>query len=155
MRADARGRGLRIIASAAALLALVIAGRLAVAAGAITLFVDSRSTCTTGCGTQAAPYPAIQAAIDAADNLIAAGSISGATVQVAAGRYPERLYIVPNVHVICAGPAVTTIDATGKGRAAVIFAARTSGRARTDFSIDGCTITGGIGEVRTGRISGG
>ena len=136
-------------------MALVFVGHLVVAAGTVTLFVDAGSTCTTGCGTQGAPYPTIQAAIDDADNRIAAGTISGATVQVAAGRYPERLYIVPNIHVICAGPSVTSIDATGKGRAAVIFAARTSGRVKTDFSIEGCTITGGIGEVRTGRISGG
>src|SRR5437867_3672062 len=148
---------LRLSASAAALLILIFVGRLVVAAGTVTLYVDAGSTCTTGCGTQTAPYRTIQAAIDDADNRIAVGAVSGATVQVAAGYYPERLYIVPNVHVIGAGPSVTTIDATGTGRAAVIFAARTSGRVKTDFSIEGFTITGGIGENRSGvaRISGG
>src|SRR5207244_4687570 len=55
------------------------------------------------------------------------------------------------------GPSATTIDATGTGRAAVILAARTSGRVKTDFSIEGFTITGGIGENRSGvsRVSGG
>src|SRR5881296_1192366 len=157
MRADARPRTVRLISCGLAVCALGVVARLVVAAGAITLYVDHNSTCTSGCGSQAAPYPTIQAAIDDADNQLIAGSISGATVRVAAGNYPERLYIVPNVHVLCDAPSTTTIDATGKGRSAVILAARTSGRVRTDFSVENCTITGGIGEVRTTeqRISGG
>src|SRR5262245_45216219 len=145
------------LACAAAVCALGVVVRLAVAAGTITLYVDDSSTCTTGCGSQASPYRTIQAAIDDADNQLIAGAISGATVRVAAGGYPERLYIVPNVHVICESPASVTIDATGKGRSAVILAARTSGRPRLDFSIEGCRITGGVGEVRTAdqRVSGG
>src|SRR5213593_1335188 len=145
------------LACAAAVCAVGVVVRLAVAAGTITLYVDDNSTCTTGCGSQAAPYRTIQAAIDDADNQIIAGTVTGATVRVAAGNYPERLYIVPNVHVIGDGPVTTIIDATGKGRAAVIFAARTSGRPRTDFSIEGCTIKGGVGENRdpVPRISGG
>src|SRR5947209_986721 len=158
MRADPCVRALRMIAGGAALLVLVFVARLVVAAGTTTLFVDVHSTCTTGCGTQAAPYPTIQAAINDADSRITAGSISGATIQVAAGRYPERLFIFPNIHVICAGPSVTTIDATGKGRSAVILAAGNVPfpRPEVDFSIEGCTITGGIGEVRSSsmRISG-
>src|SRR5207247_10933045 len=107
--------------------------------------MDASRNCNTRCTTQTAPYRTIQAAVADADNRIAVGAVSGATVQVAAGYYPERLYIVPNVHVIGAGPSATTIDATGTGRAAVILAARTSGRVKTDFSIEGFTITGGIG----------
>src|SRR3989442_1043395 len=158
MRVDARPRSIRLISCGLAVCTLGVVARLVVAAGAITLYVDDNSTCTSGCGSQAAPYPTIQAAIDDADNKLMAGSISGATVRVAAGSYPERLYIVPHVHVLCAAPSTTTIDATGKGRAAVIFADRGSlGRARIDFSVENCTITGGIGEVRTTeqRISGG
>src|SRR5438034_7041786 len=157
MRVDARLRFLRLLSCALAVCALGVVTRLVVAAGAITLYVDDNSTCTSGCGSQAAPYSTIQAAIDDADNQLIAGTISGATVRVAAGNYPERLYIVPNVHVLCDAPSTTTIDATGKGRSAVILAARTSGRVRTDFSVENCTITGGIGEVRTveQRISGG
>src|SRR5881296_3579773 len=158
MRADARPRTVRLISCGLAVCALGVVARLVVAAGAITLYVDDNSTCTTGCGSQAAPYRTIQAAIDDADNQLIAGSISGATVRVAAGNYPERLYIVPHVHVLCDAPSTTTIDATGKGRAAVILADRGSlGRARIDFSVENCTITGGIGEVRTTeqRISGG
>src|SRR4029077_14321272 len=131
--------------------------RLVVAAGTITLYVDDNSTCTTGCGSQAAPYRTIQAAIEDADNQLIAGAISGATVRVLAGNYPERIYIVPNVHVIGDGPSLTTIDATGKGHSAVILAARTSGRPPPDYPIEGCTIKGGMGEPRTAdsRISGG
>src|SRR5262245_40696896 len=148
----------RYVAGALALGALALVARLVVAAGPITLYVDGSSTCTTGCGSQAAPYKTIQAAIDDADNQLIAGTISEATVRVAAGTYPERLYIVPNVHVIGAGSATTVIDATGKGRAAVIFADRGSlGRPRVNFSIEGFKITGGIGEIRSadGRIAGG
>jgi len=154
----ALGRLSRILACALAVCALGLVARLVLAAGTITLYVDDDSTCTTGCGGQAAPYHTIQAAIDDADTQLIAGTISGASVRVAAGNYPERLYIVPHVHVLCDGPSTTTIDATGKGRSAVIFADRGSlGRARIDFSIEGCTITGGIGENRTTekRISGG
>src|SRR3989449_7015517 len=152
-----QGRSSRYLACAVAACALGLVARLVVAAGTVTLYVDDNSTCTTGCGSQAAPYGSLQAASDDPDNQITAGTVSGATVRVAAGNYPERIYIVPNVHVIGDGPATTVLDATGKGRAAVIFAARTSGRPRTDFSIEGCTIKGGIGEVRTAdqRIAGG
>jgi len=147
--------GSRILASAGALLALTLVARLVVAAGTVTLYVDVRSTCTTGCGTQAAPYPIIQGAINDANSRIIAGTVSGATIQVSAGNYAERLFVYPDVHVICAGPSSTTIDATGKGRAAVVFASGGTGRPLTDFSIEGCTITGGVGENRTSRISGG
>src|SRR5882762_9307369 len=157
MHADIRAGAGRFFACTVAACVLGVVARLAVAAGTITLYVDDNSTCTTGCGSQAAPYRTIQAAIDDADNQLIAGTISGATVRVLAGNYPERVYIVPNVHVIGDGPSVTTIDATGKGHSAVILAARTSGRPRTDYSIEGCTIKGGSGEPRSveQRISGG
>src|SRR6266540_5382741 len=158
MHADTRIRALRLVACCAAVCALGVVARLVVAAGTITLYVDDNSTCTSGCGSQAAPYRTIQAAIDDADTQLIAGTISGASVRVAAGNYPERIYIVPNVHVLCDSPSTTTIDATGKGRSAVILAGRTSGRPDTDFSIEGCTITGGSGENRTApvnRIAGG
>ena len=155
--AIASSRTVRTLSCAVALCLLAFVARLVIAAGAITLYVDDNSTCTTGCGSQSSPYRTIQAAIDDADNQISAGTISGATVRVAAGNYPERLYIVPNVHVLCDAPSTTTIDATGKGRSAVILAARTSGRVRTDFSVENCTITGGVGEDRptVNRMAGG
>src|SRR5262245_31908463 len=114
MRADGGARRARVVACIWAACALGLVARLVVAAGPITLYVDASSTCTTGCGSQAAPYKTIQAAIDDADTQLIAGAISEATVRVAAGTYPERLYIVPNVHVIGAGSASTVIDATGK-----------------------------------------
>ncbi len=152
--------GVRTLLVASSLLVLAVVIRLALAAGTVTLYVDDNSTCTTGCGTQAAPYPTIQAAINDADSQTTAGTISGATIQVAAGNYPERIYIFPHIHVVCAGPSVTTINATGKGRSAVILAGGLvppATRPRVDFSIEGCTITGGVGENRTLelRISGG
>ncbi len=155
MRTDARARRLRGVASVSAVLTLVLVGRLVVAAGTVTLYVSRGSACTSGCGSQALPYPTIQAAINDANNRIGAGTVSGATIQVAARTYPERIYIYPDVHVICAGPSVTTIDATGTGHAAVVLDGPVSGRPRTDFSIESCTITGGSGETRSGRISGG
>ncbi|MEK7799929.1 MAG: hypothetical protein AAB297_08885, partial [Acidobacteriota bacterium] len=139
----------RLFAVAAALLALAFVARLVVAAGTLTLYVDDGSTCTAGCGTQEAPYPTIQAALYDADARISAGIISGAFIQVAAGYYPERIYIFPNLHVLCDSPGTTTIDATGKGRSAVILAGGATGRVRTDFSIENCRITGGMGENRT------
>jgi putative metal-binding protein/thrombospondin type 3 repeat protein len=150
-------RTARVGSCVLALCALAFVAHLVIAAGSITLYVDDNSTCTTGCGSQTSPYHTIQAAIDDADNQIIAGTISGASVRVAAGHYPERIYIVPNVHVLCEAPSTTTIDATGKGRSAVILAARTSGRVRTDFSVENCTITGGVGEDRSPveRIAGG
>src|SRR5438445_2908322 len=100
----------------------------------------------------------IREAINDANCQIEAGAATGATIQVAAGTYPERIFIWPNVHVQCASPSTTTIDATGKGRAAVVFSSGSPVcgpppapypcRPRTDFMIDGCKITGGSGEVR-------
>jgi hypothetical protein len=147
----------RMFATVAALAALALVGRLVVAAGTVTLYVDDNSTCTTGCGTPAAPFRTITDAITDADARIVAGSASGATIQVAAGTYAAHIYILPNIHVICESPATTTIDATGDVRSAVILAAGLTGRVRTDFSIRNCRITGGIGEVRaaSSRIAGG
>src|SRR6266850_4910292 len=155
MLADIRSGAGRFLACAVAACVLGTVARLVVAAGTATLYVDDNSTCTTGCGSQAAPYRTVQAAINDADNQLIAGTVSGAIVRVLAGNYPERIYIVPNVHVIGDGPATTTIDATGTGHSAVILAARTSGRPRTDYSIEGCTIKGGPGEPRPayGRTS--
>src|SRR5580765_6367898 len=121
---------------------------LVLAAGTVTIYVSASSSCTTGCGSQAAPYKTIQAAINDANASIIAATATGALIQVAAGTYPERIFVYPNVHVVCAGPATTTINATGLGRSAVIFGSGGTGRAPGDFSIDGCKITGGMGELR-------
>ncbi len=134
----ARGRG-------ASLVALLIPT--AALAADITLYVDASSTCTTGCGSSASPYPTIQAAINQANTQIVAGTATGATIQVAAGYYREHVFIYPDVHVVGAGAASTTIDATGAGRSAVIFAQGNTGRPRRNFSLDGFTVTGGSGEV--------
>ncbi len=156
MRGDRRGLK-RFLAAAAALVALTFVAGLVAAAGTVTLYVNATSTCTSGCGDQAQPFKTIQAAINEGNNRIVAGTVTGAIVQVSAGTYLERIAVFPNVHVTCASPATTTIDATGKGRTAVLFASGGTGRPVTDFGIDGCTITGGSGENRVaeGNIGGG
>ena len=126
---------------------LLLLVRTTPAATEITLYVDARSTCTSGCGSSASPYPTVQGAINQANALVSAGSASSATVQVAAGVYREHLFIFPDVHVSGAGAASTTLDASGFGRSAVIFAQGLTGRPRRNFSIDGFTVTGGSGEV--------
>src|SRR5262249_42896137 len=110
-----KSRLIRIVVCIVSLCALALVARRVGAAGAVTLYVDDGSTCTSGCGSQSAPYRQIQGAIDDADNQIIAGTISGATVRVAAGLYPERIYIVPNIHVLCDAPSTTTINAAGTG----------------------------------------
>jgi hypothetical protein len=96
-----------------------------------------------------APYRTIQAAIDDANGRIGGPTptADSATIRVASGRYTEKLYIYPDIHVIGAGAGGTIVDATGLGRAAVTFAGAGTNRPRTNFSIDGFTITGGSGET--------
>jgi len=139
------------------LFAIAAVARLVLAVGTVTIYVSAGSTCTTGCGSQATPYKTIQAAINDGNSQIAGGTASGAFIQVAAGNYPERLFVYPDIHVQCAAPATTTINATGLGRSAVIFGGGGTGRPDADFSIDGCKITGGSGELRnsTSKSGGG
>ncbi|HXH28795.1 MAG TPA: thrombospondin type 3 repeat-containing protein, partial [Candidatus Polarisedimenticolia bacterium] len=158
-----RGALIRFLLGAISILVLVVVVQKVAASGGVTLYVDDGSSCTitcantcgtacpAGCGTQATPYKTIQDAINDANCRILAGQATGATVQVAAGYYPERIFIFPNIHVSCEDPSTTTIDATGQGRSAVIFASGGTiggNRPTVDFSIDGCTITGGSGENR-------
>ena len=116
-------------------------------AAEVVLHVDATSGCTSGCGSQSAPFRTIQAAINEANTLIEGGMATSGVIQVAAGTYRERIYIFPDIHVKGAGLSSTVIDATGFGRSAVILAAGLTGRPRRNFSIDGFTITGGSGEV--------
>jgi Putative metal-binding motif/Thrombospondin type 3 repeat len=165
MGAETRRRLKRWLPPAAALAAIVIVARLVNAAGTATLYVDDGSACSAvcgitsydpvvicnsgcsaGCGTAAAPYRAIQSALNDADCRIEAGTVTGATVQVAAGNYPERIFIFPNEHVECEDPSTTTINAAAKGRSAVIFSRAAGHRELIDFSINRCKITGGMGE---------
>jgi methylmalonyl-CoA mutase cobalamin-binding subunit len=141
--------------SVASLLAIGIVARLVLAAASVTIYVDDNSTCTTGCGSLANPYKTIGAAITDGNNQIVAGTATGAIIQVADGNYPERFFIFPNIHVICASPSTVTINANNPavGRSAVIFGDGGTGRVRTDFSIEGCKITGGMGEPRVGNTS--
>jgi hypothetical protein len=158
---------LTAIAGSAALLVFIVQAVLA--AGTQTFYVDDDSSCAltcdntcdtpclTGCGGATSPYRDIQSAINDASCRINAGEITLATVQVAAGLYPQRLFIYPDVTVRCQNPATTIIDAGGVSRSAVIFAVGNSGRVRDEFGIDGCTITGGKGEDRSvdGLVAGG
>ena len=125
----------------------------------LTLHVAADSACTSGCpldctcardcGDAALPYRAIQDALNDANCRIAAGETPEAIIRVAAGYYPERIFIFPDIHVLGEGASSTTIDGTGFSRSAVIFASGGTPRPRTNFSIDGFTITGGTGEVRS------
>lgn len=113
----------------------------------LTLYVDATSSCSIGCGTQGAPFPTIQAAINEANTRIASGAATQAFVVVAAGVYRERVFVYPDVHLLGAGAPTTVIDATGQGRSAVILASGGTPRPRRNFSVDGFTITGGSGFV--------
>ena len=68
------------------------------------LYVLADSPCTEGCGAEAAPYPSIQAAIDAAP--------SGAAVLVGPGTYAEGLTLTKPVHAI--GLCASLVEVTGK-----------------------------------------
>ncbi|HET8947359.1 MAG TPA: hypothetical protein VFQ07_10280, partial [Candidatus Polarisedimenticolia bacterium] len=137
------------------LAAVAAIARMVMAAASVTIYVNASSTCTTGCGSQASPWKTILGGLNDGNARITGGSATGAIVQVAAGNYPETFTIYPNCHLICA--PVTTINGTGLNRATVRFSSGGTPREATDFSIDGCTITGGIGEPRDAntRMSGG
>ena len=74
-----------------------------------TVHVDDGACPGPGSGTAGDPYCSIQTAIcDLRDT-------GGGTVEVSPGHYNESLRMFPGVSVVSSdGPAVTTIDATGK-----------------------------------------
>ena len=101
------------------------------------------------CGTQATPCHSIQNAIHIANCNIGSNTALEADIHVAAGTYPERVRIYPNIHLIGAGRDVTTIDAKGQLRSAVIMASQSvAGFARPNskFSISGFRIIHGSGD---------
>jgi hypothetical protein len=104
------------------------------AVGAAILYVDAAAP-GPGNGTQANPYKKIQPAIDVA--------VAGDVIQVAAGTYPEALETRSGIPVslIGAGAAVTIVDATGKGKPALLVR---SGLTRS-HRVEGFTFTGGSG----------
>jgi hypothetical protein len=152
VRAAALTRSLRpqrVMASLLALLSLAAVAavaRLVLAAVNVTIYVAASSTCTTGCGSQASPWKTITAGLADGNSRIAAGTATGAFIQVAPGTYNENFTVFPNCHVICSG-GVATINGGGT-RSTVRFSDGGTPRLPTDFSIDGCTITGGVGEPR-------
>ena len=73
------------------------------------IFVDDDSCPAPGSGTDLDPFCSIQAAI------CSIRDTGGGTVQVRPGAYNESLRMFPGVSVVSTdGPAVTTIDATGR-----------------------------------------
>ncbi|HEV8335120.1 MAG TPA: putative metal-binding motif-containing protein [Candidatus Polarisedimenticolia bacterium] len=145
-----------------------------VAVSNFTYYVDAASAgttdCTPGasgctgscavpaCGSQATPCHTIQAAVNIANCNIGSNAALEADVLVAAGTYPERIFVYPNIHVIGAGRDVTTIDAKGLNRSAVILAgggALGFNRPREHFSISGVRIIHGSGDRLTLTDSGG
>ena len=146
---EAGARRQRMLASLLALLSLAAVAavaRLVLAAVSVTIYVSASSTCTSGCGSQASPWKTISLGLTDGNNRIVAGA-TDAIIQVAAGNYPERFTVVPSCHVVC-GPGTVTINGTGLNRATVILGPGVTGRPATNFSIEGCSITGGTGEPR-------
>jgi hypothetical protein len=122
-------------------------------AAAQTAYVDDDNCPGPGTGTSLDPYCKIQDAICNLDNS------GGGTVEVRAGHYNESLRMFPGVSVVSAdGPAVTTIDASGKPcitASCMINGATTScstvvwGSGSTPSDrLEGFTITGGAGLFR-------
>lgn len=144
-----------VVAGALGAIVFLLIAHFVYAAGPITLYVDDDSSCASGCGSQATPYPTIQAAINDANAQIVAATATEATIDVADGYYGERIFIYPDIHVQCANPASVTIDGTGFARSTVVFASGGTGRPTANYSIDGCTITGGSGETRLTQMAGG
>jgi len=75
--------------------------------------VCSGDCATPGCGSQATPCRRIQDAINIANCTIGSNNALEADILVAAGTYPERLFVYPNIHLIGAGRDITTIDSAG------------------------------------------
>ncbi len=115
------------------LLGLVLLAGAGPARGA-TWYVDAAAP-GPGSGTQASPFKKIQPALDVA----AAGDV----IQVAAGTDMEALETRSGVPIslIGAGAAATIVDATGKGKPALLIR---SGLTRA-HRIEGFTFTGGSG----------
>jgi hypothetical protein len=141
----------RMLASLLALLSLAAVAavaRLVIAAVTVTIYVNASSTCTTGCGSQASPWKTVTAGLADGNSRIVGGSATGAIIQVAPGTYNEGFTVFPNCHVICSGGVATINGSTQTQRSTVRFSSGGTGRPTDDFSIDGCTITGGAGELR-------
>jgi hypothetical protein len=104
------------------------------------------------CGTQATPCHTIQQAINIANCTIGSNATLEADILVAAGTYPQRVSLYPNIHLIGAGRDVTTIDAKGLNRSAVIMANFGNygfNRYEDKFSISGFRIIHGSGDKIT------
>ena len=150
-----------------AFLAVCVAGLQppAAALSDFTFYADINSSATTNCtptstgctglcitptcGTVSTPCHTIQQAINIANCNIGSNTALEADVLVAAGKYPERIFIYPSLHLFGAGRDVTTIDAKGLNRSAVIMAGGGGygfNRPRVDFSISGFRIIHGSGD---------
>jgi len=135
---------------------MLIFGLTGVWVGAVgtTRYVDDNTCPQTGSGTLANPYCHIQDAVCVA--------VSGDTVSVAPGTYPEAVRMRPGVSLISqGGAAVTTINAAGKpctqggGTDPNPFCAKRTGNQcsvvtfalghTTSTVLDGFTLTGGAG----------
>ncbi len=124
-----------------------------------TVYVDDDTCPGTGSGTPGDPYCSIQYAICAIKD------IGGGTVYVSPGYYNESLRMFKDISVISTdGPAVTTIDATGRPCTTANCVPSTenltcsvvvygSGPTAAD-RLEGFFITGGSGLFRTVSISG-
>lgn len=77
------------------------------------IYVDKKYQSADPDGSKLKPYPSITTAINSV-------SVGGASIEVAAGIYFEKIILKPNVTVRGAGPAVTIIDGTAKGSTVIM-----------------------------------
>ncbi|HZI92651.1 MAG TPA: DUF1565 domain-containing protein, partial [Patescibacteria group bacterium] len=139
----------------AAMSLIVVLGLAAAWVGAVgtTRYVDFSTCPAGGSGTQGNPYCRIQDAICAA--------VSGDTVSVAPGTYPEAIRMRPGVSVLSqGGAAVTTINGSGKSCTDFDFCTKRTGNQcsvvlfgsghTTATHLEGFTLTGGAGVNQNG-----
>lgn len=112
------------------------------AGGQTTRYVDDDNCPGPGTGTIGNPFCSIQDAIDAA--------VSDDTILVAGGTYLEIIAIAGKTLTIrgTEGAAMTTIDAQQAGVVVTVNA----GTAESPITIEGFTITGGLGNLFGGGV---
>ena len=127
---------------------LVLLGSLSTAAAQQTLYVDAVNCPGPGTGTPANPYCKIQDAICYLKNNVPAGG----TVLVRPGTYAEAVRIFGGISVVSTdGPAVTTINASGKP---CILSTCAPNTATTQCTAVQATSVSGVGPTSADRIQG-
>ena len=126
----------------AGLLGVAVLASAGVSKAQVTWYVNA-SAIPPGNGSPAAPFPTIQAAIDAPTTL------SGHQVLVASASYHEAInYHGKAIRIQGAGASSTTIDVAGLGTTAVrMVSGEGPGVTLAGFTIRGASVSGGAGGV--------